>query len=137
MSMDNLRFLLLDPKVKYVEGTLSLARFFENGRITSTSKSFATLSAILFLYNKWQTNIRSAGRLKQAVEWALARRYLQLTKHALKEGYTDLARQAVNSGSLLEADPANKTRYAFWRLLSSQPKIAAGLILKGLTLFEI
>lgn len=117
----NIRFLLCDPHVCYVDGMLSLARFNNGGRITKKSKSEECLRGIHRLNNEWERLFRNAGRLEKDVEWALAAQHFKIVASALRQGFTDLAREAAASGSGLEAKPGQAHKFAVWQFLALLP----------------
>lgn len=117
----NIRFLFGDPHVCYVDGMLSLARFNNGGRITEKSMSEECLRGIYRLNKEWERLFRNAGRLEKDVEWALAARHFKIVASALRQGFTDLARDAADSVSALEAEPGQAHKFAIWRFLAFLP----------------
>lgn len=128
----NIRFLFGDPHVCYVDGTLSLARFNNGGRITEKSRSKECLRGIHRLNKEWERWFRDACKLEKEIEWELADRHFRIVAQALSQGFTDLSREAADSGVRLESKPGQAVRFAIWRFLAFLPGPVGSNLARGL-----
>lgn len=117
----NIRFILRNPKVSYIDKNLSSARFHNEGRISDILSSESMIRSVLFVRQEVEKMIWEADRMEKDVEWAISNSYCSLIRPALKYGFTDLAREIANLSSRLNANPAKKYRFLVWRFLAYLP----------------
>ena len=117
----NIRFILNKPHIAYVEKIFSLARFHNEGRITSPLSSEHRIRTVLFANKEVEKMIRAAGRMEKSIECKLSMNYMQLIVAALRLDLTNMAREIAALCSRLLYSPEHKHQIAIWRVLTSLP----------------
>lgn len=117
----NVRFLLGDPHVDYVAGTLSLHRWALDDRITATRLSEVSLRGAYGLQIEWVSWINAAGQLDEETQKILADLLFGVAREALLQGYVRLAQEVVDSLSSLSLKPSRPRNFAAYAILSRLP----------------
>ena len=117
----NVRFLLGDPCVGFVDETLSLDRWGFGDRVTETRRSEKSLRGMYALAIQWGRWIEAAGRLDEDTERAIVDRLYGVAGRALLCGYVDLAREVLESIAGFRVKPTLSRRFAVYTLLASLP----------------
>ena len=117
----NVRFLLANLQVAYVDGVLSLVRDHTDDRITPVKRSEEVLRCMLQLTQDWERWIREDHRMEPAVEWALSHRRFTVSMNALRLGLPALAREVAATGTGLAPNPATAYKARLGRGLVALP----------------
>jgi len=117
----NIRLILSDPCIAFVDRTLSSHRFHTEGRISDPFSSECAVRRVFSTRKKVAQRIRTAGQLEGEVEWAMASCYFGLVKAALRLGYVHLAREIADCVSRLHVNPVQERQMMFWRSLAYLP----------------
>ena len=89
-----IRFILGDPTIAHLPGTLSAQRRGGTDRVTARRLSEASMRGRLLQRVQWLGWIREAGRLDGEVEMVLAGQIYAVAHAAVEQGYVKLARAA-------------------------------------------
>lgn len=117
----NVRFLIGNPLVEYVAGTLSLQRWTGDDRITAKRTSEVSLRGVYALQIEWVSWINAAGQLDEETQKILADLLFGVAREALLQGYVRLAREVVDSLSSLSLKPSRPRNFAAYAILSRLP----------------
>jgi len=91
----NMRFVLLDPAVKHVAGTLSSARNHASGQISNLTFTQEGQRGMLLATEAVERCLRGAGYVNRAMSAGLAWRYRQTAANAILYGNSHIAARAM------------------------------------------
>ncbi|VGO18257.1 glycosyltransferase family 2 protein [Pontiella sulfatireligans] len=127
----NMRVLLADPGVTYVDQVLSLVRLHGDGRISDQYKDVAILRNMFEVTRNVETMLKEAGRFCPACEKEMSGRYLHICKNAIFLGDRPLAADVLHWSAPLRCSRIENIKRHFWRAMTYLPKSAGALAIRG------